>query len=587
LLKFYDSKPLLTDAGLIWLQIHGANCMADDCCPEGTCPFAGKSLDKASIDVRTAWVEHHSEAICRVAEDPLAKEVFEAVQAEAVGPFSLLPVGNRWWMKADKGDHAFQFLAFCFEWAAFVQHCKQGHQPLAFESSIPVGMDGSCNGLQHFAALFQDEQLGKLVNLVPSEEPQDVYRVMAVRAQEILDQDADEDNPHALYWRQQGLKITRKFMKLPVMTLAYSATPVTLWDQIIEFLGKAHKNTTHENSENLKYLLSIVRHVLKTGELSTAVTAMEWLQDLMWKGDANVVEWIAPSGFPVQQMDLHQEEFRINEYLGGKPYKPKVSGSKGISIQQQTYSIAPNLIHSLDAAHLVKTVNAARDEYGVTHIASIHDCYYTHATDAANLARALRVEFAKMYLGGGGGGPSPMGPTVEKHKVSLQFSLGRTGEDGDMIPSSQPYLVSATVATAGDFGYAMDFTKTLGEYYQDGQILGAFPVQVTHSFGSTVFDTIERMIIESKFKDHPEIQEFLIAYRGGPVTDEQHLATLKAFRRPVFDKYGNPVMLKNGTQQKTAQRIEVSPDGIPDLKPRPSLGTLNLFDIMNSPYSFS
>ena len=35
--------------------------------------------------------------------------------------------------------------------------------------------DGSCNGLQHYAALGRDARGGAAVNLTPSEKPQDVY----------------------------------------------------------------------------------------------------------------------------------------------------------------------------------------------------------------------------------------------------------------------------------------------------------------------------------------------------------------------------------------------------------------------------
>jgi DNA-directed RNA polymerase len=41
--------------------------------------------------------------------------------------------------------------------------------------NLPVHQDGSCNGLQHYAALGRDALGGAAVNLTPSELPQDVY----------------------------------------------------------------------------------------------------------------------------------------------------------------------------------------------------------------------------------------------------------------------------------------------------------------------------------------------------------------------------------------------------------------------------
>lgn len=53
----------------------------------------------------------------------------------------------------------------------------QSANPASYLSHLPVHMDGSCNGLQHYAALGRDEIGGKAVNLMPSDKPQDVYKV--------------------------------------------------------------------------------------------------------------------------------------------------------------------------------------------------------------------------------------------------------------------------------------------------------------------------------------------------------------------------------------------------------------------------
>ena len=51
------------------------------------------------------------------------------------------------------------------------------HPPTHHACRLPVHMDGSCNGLQHYAALGRDEAGGRAVNLLPSDAPQDVYKV--------------------------------------------------------------------------------------------------------------------------------------------------------------------------------------------------------------------------------------------------------------------------------------------------------------------------------------------------------------------------------------------------------------------------
>lgn len=51
--------------------------------------------------------------------------------------------------------------------------------PENFNCHFPVHQDGSCNGLQHYAALGRDLAGGISVNLTPSNEPQDVYSCVA------------------------------------------------------------------------------------------------------------------------------------------------------------------------------------------------------------------------------------------------------------------------------------------------------------------------------------------------------------------------------------------------------------------------
>ena len=85
----------------------------------------------------------------------------------------------------------------------------------SYESSLPVHMDGSCNGLQHYAALGGDVEGGTQVNLVPGERPGDVYTsVSNIVARKVAE---DARNGHELAQVLDG-KIERKIVKQTVMT---------------------------------------------------------------------------------------------------------------------------------------------------------------------------------------------------------------------------------------------------------------------------------------------------------------------------------------------------------------------------------
>jgi DNA-directed RNA polymerase len=146
LLCFAEPKPLGPE-GLSWLYVHLANVW-------------GHGVDKLSFDARRAFVREHLSQVLASARDPLGKE-------DEGG------AGGAWWTRAEK---PWQALAACVEVAAALAH-PEG--PAHFGSRLPVHMDGSCNGLQHYAALGRDEAGGRAVNLLPCDAPQDVYSGVA------------------------------------------------------------------------------------------------------------------------------------------------------------------------------------------------------------------------------------------------------------------------------------------------------------------------------------------------------------------------------------------------------------------------
>jgi len=114
-----------------------------------------------------------------------------------------------------------------------------------------------------------------------------------------------------------------------------------------------------------------------------------------WEHAINGITWVAPSGFPVCQRALKVTRNRIR---AGKfrlvTYVPEVP--EKIDMKAQGRKILPNFIHSLDAAHLMLTIQRLLSEelrdFGV-----IHDGYAVHACDIDQLQRALREAFVEMY----------------------------------------------------------------------------------------------------------------------------------------------------------------------------------------------
>jgi len=105
--------------------------------------------------------------------------------------------------------------------------------PLEYESFLPVHQDGTCNGLQHYAALGGDATGAQQVNLDVTERPSDVYTFVA----NMVDQEIakDVENGNELAKMVQG-KIYRKLVKQTVMTTVYGVTYIGARDQILRQL---------------------------------------------------------------------------------------------------------------------------------------------------------------------------------------------------------------------------------------------------------------------------------------------------------------------------------------------------------------
>jgi DNA-directed RNA polymerase len=94
-----------------------------------------------------------------------------------------------------------------------LRNALESDDPIGYLSSLPVHQDGTCNGLQHYAALGGDDQGARQVNLAAADRPSDVYTHVSLEVQKSLDIDAAKGNKFALLL--QG-KVSRKVVKQTV-----------------------------------------------------------------------------------------------------------------------------------------------------------------------------------------------------------------------------------------------------------------------------------------------------------------------------------------------------------------------------------
>ncbi|XP_028105518.1 DNA-directed RNA polymerase 1B, mitochondrial-like isoform X1 [Camellia sinensis] len=169
--------------------------------------YAG-GVDKFSYEGRITFTENHLDDIFDSADRPLE--------------------GRHWWLGA---EDPFQCLATCINLA----EALRSSSPETTISYMPVHQDGSCNGLQHYAALGRDKLGATAVNLVAGEKPADVYSGIAARVLDITRRDAKKDpatDPNASRARLLINQVYRKLVKQMVMTSVYGVTYIGAHDQI-------------------------------------------------------------------------------------------------------------------------------------------------------------------------------------------------------------------------------------------------------------------------------------------------------------------------------------------------------------------
>ncbi|KAJ1333453.1 DNA-directed RNA polymerase [Microdochium nivale] len=397
LLRFAKGKEL-GESGLRWLKIHLSNVFG---------------FDKASFTEREQFAMDHYEDIVDSTTNPLN--------------------GARWWLKA---EDPWQCLATCYELRAALE----APDPTKFVSHLPVHQDGTCNGLQHYAALGGDSWGAQQVNLTPGDRPADVYSAVANLVKDSIALDLEEKNFMAV--ALDG-KITRKVVKQTVMTNVYGVTFIGAKAQIKKQLDAAYPNLEAEHG---------IPSILLSSYLATKVFKA---LSTMFRGAHDIQFWLGECAGRVcraltpEQLDRLADEssnetkLKSKITMASKLLASKKGGPEGLLDQfrstivwttplrmpvaqpyrkatvrsvetclsdlnlqipertdpvhrrKQLQGFPPNFIHSLDASHMLLTALQC-DELGLS-FAAVHDSFWTHAADIDKMNLVIRDSFIRIH----------------------------------------------------------------------------------------------------------------------------------------------------------------------------------------------
>lgn len=361
---FVEGKALDTPEAVNWLKIHIANTGDFD------------KVSKKSFEDRVAWVNTNF------------VRIYDAVQD---------PFQDRWWTTADS---PFSFLAACRELVNFVDVGAD------YICHLPVAIDGSCSGLQHYSAMLRDEVGAKSVNLVPNNKPEDVYKDVANIVNQLVIQDTED--PIAQEWLNH--KIDRKVTKRATMTLCYGSKQYGWREQLMEdfmnkytaqiSLGKLDKHPFESSTKASSYMAKQLDVALRM-TVTKALEGMEWLQGVagLLAKENKHIEWLTPLQFPVVNEYFTPIEKRFNIVINKKSVRTKLrlGFSDKLKVTKQKTTVAPNFVHSYDASHLMMTVLAAKEE-DINSFLLIHDSFGCLPSDMQRFSQVVKEQFVNLYI---------------------------------------------------------------------------------------------------------------------------------------------------------------------------------------------
>lgn len=355
LLTFADGKPI-DEEDAQWLAIQVANCF-------------GK--DKIPFWERVEWVKGRELMWRRMDKDPLDS------------------------LEWSEADDPWQALAAVLEW---VRYLKEGPGMI---SSLPIRVDGTCNGIQHLSAMVRDEFGGESVNMTPGDRPRDIYQevadIVTLRLKDKL------HDPMAVKWLQvfKG-QAPRSVTKRPVMILPYGGTKDAYFTYTLDWIRENDPNgediLKEERIAATSYLIPILWQAVEETVVS-AREVMEWLQKCSAEASrvGKPVYWTTPAGFVVRHFYGMRVQRQVKTKIDGQMLQLRdYTISPDLDKAGQARGIAPNFVHSMDASCLMTCINIGLNS-GITSYTAIHDAYGTVAADMWKLYTAIREAFIETY----------------------------------------------------------------------------------------------------------------------------------------------------------------------------------------------
>lgn len=358
-LHFWNKLPLGPD-GVYWLKVHIANSLG---------------YDKERFADRARWVDQQWPTLERALDAP-------EDHAEVFGKDA-------------------PWCVFAAAWE--LREAYRSGNPATYCTGIPIHMDATCSGLQHFSAILRDPVGGQYVNLTDEAKcgpKQDIYARVSDNAMAVIRQDMEDSDEKiarvATWWANVG--IPRSLAKKPVMTYVYGATLRGTYEFIEEYVLREMGLTFPEDDHKHTYSLYAARKLFQgiAATVPSAKSAMDWLRDVArQQPNGKRMEWRTPVGFLVQHDYQDHKDNRVKLNSCGVTHVLVREFTEDTKAHAMQNAISPNFVHALDASHLTITANKMQENGA--ELVAIHDSFGTHPCNVELMHRCVREGFVELY----------------------------------------------------------------------------------------------------------------------------------------------------------------------------------------------
>jgi DNA-directed RNA polymerase len=337
----------------------------------------GNKIEKLSFDERVAWAQEHIEKyIDVILENPVSRKSMEI------------------WSKADE---PFQHIALLREYKDCIINWKPGTI-----AHVPIGFDATCSGLQLLGSFVKDPETCRLVNVLPSERPQDAYGAVAEKARNIL---SDIERWTQLAGREEDTEhgipidlIDRSVAKKVVMLTPYGGSYDTLVGHV--------KEATKDWGISIRDVHTLTKALIQgMAEAVPGFSALNgWFKQaagLVMDSGAKTITWTTPTGSTiVQSYKISSTKLVKTIAFGVSSYKEHGhygstktltwddQAPKEVNKRKNRTALAANWTHSMDAAVLQEAFHDFEHPF-----TTVHDCLYATAPNMTQALENLRRAF--------------------------------------------------------------------------------------------------------------------------------------------------------------------------------------------------